>query len=325
MASNLTFTANFVDVQKPLVIVTYPPVNKKVTNALLSVAGKARDNVGVDSVSYQLNGADWNPATTTNSWTNWSGSGLMPNSGRNLLQARAADAAGNISRTNRVNFFYVVVPSADWAPDTLSGLTAQVVPDADSPVEISFDAFSFSQTGDDTNEDFSVGNFSYTKTSTNTAELTWFNTAPPTRTNDSANSMSLVFTNHYSGVFTNDDGAGAIRFFIATNLMPTTLAGRRIVAMGNHGSRTITFQSNGTFTLTPALNGIDLSSAGNFTFQRCSPIGAMLVLSFTGTNAGTMSYVQLNFGSTRAGSYLATTFDGSGNPTDFDPGAFGLR
>jgi glucose/arabinose dehydrogenase len=325
MTSNLTFTANFVDVQAPLNVITFPPVNKKVTNTLLTVSGKATDNVGVTAVGVQLNGSGWYSADTTNSWTNWFAAGLVPNSGGNLVQAWAADVAGNVSKTNSVKFTYVVGLAADWAPDFLSGLTAAVTPDASSPLNVSFDALTFSQHGASTNDDFSVGIYDYVKTSTNTAQLTLTNTAPSTQTNNSPGLVNLTFTNHYSGIFTNGSGGGIIRFFIETNLAPTTVAGKKIIAAGSHGTHTIMLnKKTSAFTLTPSISGSIPASTGTYTYQRFSPAGAMLVLTFGGPEAGVVTYVQMIFTSAKAGNYLATTLNGSGTPTDVDLNTFTL-
>ncbi len=327
MASNLTFTATFVDSQKPIVIVTFPPVNKKVTNALLDATGKASDNIGVDSAWYQLNGAGWAAAGTTNGWTNWLAAGLVPDSGGNLLQARAADAAGNISKTNSVKFVYLVVPSPDWAPDALSGLTAVATPDSESPTELSFDAFTFSEAGASTNDDFSVGGYAYVKTGTNTAQLTLTHTAPPTRTNDPVISVALVFTNHYGGIFTSDEGSGTISLSIATNFAPTSLSGKKLIVTGSDGTNTTIAlnKSNGTFIKTPSNSGAGATRSGTYAFTRVSPIGAMLVLTFTGADAGTVVYGQMTFDSGKTGSFLVTAFAGLGNPTDTDLGTFTVR
>ncbi|MGD0251849.1 MAG: Ig-like domain-containing protein, partial [Verrucomicrobiota bacterium] len=71
MASNLTFTANFVDTSKPTVSITNLTSGQRVSNAVFTVKGTASDNWQVSSVWYQLNNAGWNNAVTGNNWTNW--------------------------------------------------------------------------------------------------------------------------------------------------------------------------------------------------------------------------------------------------------------
>jgi len=106
MASNLTFTANFVDVMRPVVAVLSPKANAHLTNAVFMATGKAADNVAVASVLFQLNGAGWNPAQTSNGWTNWTAVlNLTP--GTNVLQAYAVDNSGNFSLTNTVKLSYI--------------------------------------------------------------------------------------------------------------------------------------------------------------------------------------------------------------------------
>ncbi len=106
MASNLTFTATFVDSARPVNVITYPAVNAKITNDLITVKGGAKDNVGVAAVWYQFNSTGWSQAATTNGWTNWAASPLTLLKGTNVIQAVAADAAQNLSLTNTVKFVH---------------------------------------------------------------------------------------------------------------------------------------------------------------------------------------------------------------------------
>ena len=108
MVTNLTLTANFVDVAKPTVSIVTPTSNQQWTNGTFTVTGKAGDNVAVGAVYYSLNGSGWTAATTGNNWTNWTANvTLTP--GTNTVQARAVDTSGNISPTNTVKFEYVVL------------------------------------------------------------------------------------------------------------------------------------------------------------------------------------------------------------------------
>ena len=89
------------------------------------------------------------------------------------------DAAGNASLTNSIKFVYAVVPSADWAPESLNGLTARVTSGTDSLANVSFDISTFSQTGAGTNlDDYGLGAYVYSRTGTNTGLLTLTNTVP---------------------------------------------------------------------------------------------------------------------------------------------------
>lgn len=108
MASNLNFTATFADIEKPTLSITEPVVRAKLSNSVLNVMGKAKDNVGVAAVWYQLNSGAWSSVVnTSNAFTNWNVSvNLVP--GTNAIKAYATDAAGNISLTNSVSFIYIL-------------------------------------------------------------------------------------------------------------------------------------------------------------------------------------------------------------------------
>jgi uncharacterized repeat protein (TIGR02543 family) len=107
MSSNLSFTANFVDVARPTVNIVSPTANQHTTNSTFTLLGKAGDNVAVAAVQYSLNGGAWTNASTANNWTNWSDS-LTLIAGTNIVQVCSVDTSGNISPTNTVKFVYVV-------------------------------------------------------------------------------------------------------------------------------------------------------------------------------------------------------------------------
>jgi hypothetical protein len=115
MVTNLTLTANFVDISKPGVAISAPIAGQRWSNAVYVVKGKAGDNVAVSNVWYQANGAGWNLATTTNRWTNWQGN-LPLAAGANSIQAYAADTSGNFSATSSVSLFYVVSSTLQVRP-----------------------------------------------------------------------------------------------------------------------------------------------------------------------------------------------------------------
>ncbi|PYI84702.1 MAG: hypothetical protein DME26_12820, partial [Verrucomicrobia bacterium] len=328
MAPDLAFTANFGDVMRPVNIISYPAVNQRVTNAAIALAGKAKDNVGVTGVWYQIDGAGWNLASTTNGWTNWTAADSALLSGANLAQAFATDAAGNVSLTNSVKFVYAVVPSVDWAPESLNGLAARVTSASGSSPSVSFDISTFSQTsGSGTNlDDYGLGEYVYLRTGTNTGLLTLTNTVPQLQTNDFSASVQLIFTNHYAATFTNENGDnGGVSLSVAPNFLPASLANRTVVATGNGSGNTTTlkFLDGVRFSKTPANNGAAGSSSGTYTFTRFSPVGGLLVVNFTDpADAGSVAYVQLTFTSATIGSYVVSFYDNLGNRSDASHGAF---
>ena len=103
MQSNLTMQANFTDVIKPTLTISAPTAGQHMSNALTTVTGTASDNWKVSNVWYQLNGADWNLAGSTNGWTNWN-TIIQLVVGTNKVNAYAVDLGGNTSLTNGVSF-----------------------------------------------------------------------------------------------------------------------------------------------------------------------------------------------------------------------------
>jgi hypothetical protein len=126
MQPNLTLQADFLDTNKPTLVITAPTAGQKMTNALAAVTGTAADNWMVSNVWYQLNAASWAPATTTNQFTNWFTTLMLP-AGTNLLKAYAADPAGNYSATSSVsivssNTFLLELEFTNSAPLKANGL-----------------------------------------------------------------------------------------------------------------------------------------------------------------------------------------------------------
>lgn len=105
MSSNLTLTANFKDVLRPNLGISYPKPSQLVSNALLVASGAASDNYRLASVWYRLNSGSWLQIVGTNKWSTALLT-LVP--GTNILQAYAADIDGNLSVTSKVAFTYVL-------------------------------------------------------------------------------------------------------------------------------------------------------------------------------------------------------------------------
>jgi len=104
LVSNLSFTANFVDVTRPTIATTNLVTGQQVSNSLFTVRGTAGDNWQLTGVEYQLNSAGWTNAT---GGANWSATvNLRP--GTNLFQAYSLDSSGNHSLTNSLAVIYVV-------------------------------------------------------------------------------------------------------------------------------------------------------------------------------------------------------------------------
>jgi hypothetical protein len=127
MASNLAFTANFIDTNKPTLAITTPTSNQKMTNALANVIGTASDNWKVAGVWYRLNSNGWNLASTANNYTNWTTT-LTLISGTNTIKAYALDLGGNYSLTNTLsiissNTFTLQLNFTNMQPLKTNGLT----------------------------------------------------------------------------------------------------------------------------------------------------------------------------------------------------------
>lgn len=324
MYSNLALYVHFKDIKPPLDVISFPAVNQRWSNAVITVAGKASDNTGVAGIWYQLNGGGWNPAQSTNQFTNWIAPSLTLSEGTNIVQAFARDAAGNGSMTNSVKFLYVVPPSTDWAPNTLTGRKVQVWPGSVSPLTIAFSASTFSQTDTNSGDDSGLGNYQYTKTSTNTAQLSFVFTQPPTMTNTQSE-VQLVFTNAVGGNFTNQNSGsnGTFSVSIASALLPSAWSGHKITASSTGGGGAVLTLSRSSFSIVTTDN--NSPQTGTYVAMAASPISAMLIASYTNSaSLGLTSCLQLTFTTKSAGHYELHTFDPQGNllSNNSDAGSF---
>jgi uncharacterized repeat protein (TIGR02543 family) len=144
MASNLEFTANFVDVQRPSLTITTPIAGQRTSNGTIIVQGKAGDNWQVAAVFQKLNQNDWALASTTNGWTNWLADVTLTQT-TNTVMAYAADTGGNFSLTNIITFLATNLPpefrlALESARVNNSGemeLHFNISPDAGGQIEVS--------------------------------------------------------------------------------------------------------------------------------------------------------------------------------------------
>jgi len=92
------------DFAKPVVTISSPTNNTRVTNEMLTVRGKATDAVGISNVFVQVNGGSLQPV---NGKTNWSiDVALAP--GTNVILAQAIDVGKNVSLPVSIKVFYSV-------------------------------------------------------------------------------------------------------------------------------------------------------------------------------------------------------------------------
>ncbi len=311
MLTNLTLTANFVDVQKPTLNILTPTSNQQWINGTFTATGRASDNLAVGTVYYSLNGSGWTPATTADGWTNWTAN-LTLTPGYNTLQAYAVDTSGNISPTNSVRFTY------NTAPNSLAGLMGAVSEDGGGTFYLCFGNGTFSQNSGNTNYDNGVGNYSYSKSSPNTAQLSITYTAPPD-ISGTRMAVLLTFTTNNECIFSNQSNAmntGTISLWSAPNWALASVNGKTSALIADGQMTTAAFGS-GTLTFT---NAAGQTTNGNYTFKQYSPLGALLTV----TQPNKTNFMQLTFGATNYGTYHSTVYNSSNNVPASDTGVFAM-
>jgi hypothetical protein len=104
----VSVTANFTDIAKPTLVITYPANKAKVlTNGLVIIRGTATDNDVLKEVKYQLYDGSWtNAASTNNLFKNWTAP-YVPVAGLNTSKVYSVDRQDNHSITSTVVFTYI--------------------------------------------------------------------------------------------------------------------------------------------------------------------------------------------------------------------------
>lgn len=107
VTNTITGTYGIADTTAPVLKIVSPTSKTVAISNSFTATGTATDNAGVAGVYYQLNGGAWTPATTANSWSNWTAN-LSLTAGPNVLKIYAKDASNNVSPTNAVTFTFTV-------------------------------------------------------------------------------------------------------------------------------------------------------------------------------------------------------------------------
>jgi len=303
MASNLTIIANFRDVTKPTVAITFPTANQKWSNSVINVTGTASDNVGVTGVGVQINNGGWLAAETANGYTSWTATNLPVVIGQNILQAYAMDAAGNVSLTNEIKFTGVAASTAGFAPASLAGYAATLKPSVGKQeIIMTWGDSTWAQAGtaSDTNvEDYAAGTYMYITNGLDTAVLTnvdigMFSGLGTTN----VTTVNLTFTSATSGSYAwtngNNSGLGTMTLKLVTNLVPASIAGMTMTVRGS----VFTFAADGTFIEPASANNGETPGYGTYTFTQYSPTVAILQLNYNDPRdnyLGAVAFVELTF------------------------------
>ncbi len=318
MASNLSFTANFIDIAKPVLTVTTPTAATTAGNELYLATGNASDNAAATNVYYNLNSMGWTPVDPTNNYSNWRVTlDLTP--GTNYFSAYAVDSSGNVSATNSIKFLY------STAPMTLSGLAAVVTPDdsGTAPFGVAFGATTFSQASMDmTNGNNGVGNYTYTRQTPSSSQLKFTYLAPPSTTNGGQQTINLSFTQPNIARFTNvaSGNAGGMVFTSTPTLIPATLLNQTFTAVNTFGDgQSINFLVGKT-VVTSLKSGTTKTNLGG-TYVTYGPVGALLKKS----NTNGQDYTIITFLGTNYGTAYSESYDPAGTFTDANLSVFGVK
>lgn len=314
MASNLVFTANFVDVQKPVLTVTTPTATTIVTNAMLVARGTASNNDGPPTVSFNLNHTDWFAIGSTNNWQQL----LELTPGTNYFAVYATDAAGNFSATNTVKFIYLT------APTTLNGLIGEVTPDGGTTFNIAFGLTTFSQLSSDPsnlsgNIANAVGSYTYVQQTPASGVLKLIYTAPPLAVGGGWQTNHLTVSAPGIARFTNEFVAGGIVFTSTPTVVLASLLNRSVVHVDTAGLGRSTLFLAGKYVSTNLFTGAT-NSGTVYTYTAYSPVGSLLKV----VGAGGTNYFVSTFTGTNYGTFFEESYTAAGTYAGADKGVFGV-
>jgi len=187
------------------------------------------------------------------------------------------------------------------APEFLAGLSTEWMPHNKTASTVTFGQATFGQTSTSTNNN-SVGDYTYTRLGTNTAQLVHNSISPPSASQYGTQTNLLTFKNSTSATFTNLDegGYGTVTVLSqAANLAPAALSSNTIhvVFPTNSGSLSLDYgnyiarSSSGT-------------NSGTCTYAPYSPTVGMLTTDQT-------EYFQLTFATAASGTITRTKDNGT--------------
>ncbi|MGD1084912.1 MAG: hypothetical protein ABSA47_09210 [Verrucomicrobiota bacterium] len=310
------FTANFSDVSKPSLTVTWPTNTEKVDASLLVISGAAKNVLGISNVIVTLNG-DPVSVTSSNHWTNWS-AGVILSPGRNAISAYAVNYVNHPSRTN--NLTVLETGTTGFAPSSLAGLIAQVEPATNSPFQFSFGTATFERFSPQADQGSGVGNYSYTQTGSNTATLVTSDFAPPGQT-PGGSTVRLTFTSPSTASFTDTDGnAGTFALSPGLALDVSSQSGWTYTSVDAFSNIHTTRYGDGTFTSTDSL----VTNTGACTSTQYGPMAAMIVQTWPDPAPTSLStnYSMMLFTSRTNGLWYSAHFGAAGGPASYDAGYF---
>jgi hypothetical protein len=339
MTSNLDFTANFGDVQKPTLRLVSVYTNKDGTANQFFIRGTASDNVGVAGVYFQLNGGSWQSAQfTTNHWTNWVAQldNLAP--GTNTFSAYSTDTSSNSSS---------IVPlqiNNNTAPLKLANLLAYVQPNNAPAFNLAFGTSTFSQNSMASDQADAVGTYTYGPSGAYGLLKAKYVAPPMAATNLNNRNYSLYFVNRTTAnygtsfkIATNLPVLMTNGLVITTNLVATNLTvieygtmsfspapklafssavNQLVLAVNQDGDGVGTLFMSGKYTSFPLLTSG--TNNGKYTYTVYSPLSGLFKLTAT---TGT-EYVVATFEGTNYGSYYSEDYDMANHPVDANSGRF---
>lgn len=228
MSSGAAFSANFIDTQKPTVIISTPASKSSVSQPGVVAMGKVLENDVVGGVFWQLislnvpySDGNYTSASTANGYKNW-WANLSLEAGTNILLVFAVDRSGNYSATNKVKITFAA------APGSVAGTTITVT-NADNY----FITFSAGTNGT-FSEKTAVGSYRYLKNGAESGKLWLTYIAPPSAVG--ADTATLFFTGADSGVFSDaGDFTNSFIWTPAASLALTNLNGAQIVLTSTNG------------------------------------------------------------------------------------------
>ncbi len=187
--------------------------------------------------------------------------------------------------------------------------------------DLAFSLTTFSQQSFSPDFANGVGNYDFTLTDPNHAQLTLNYTATPDLVSQNNSTLLNFFAPNLAWFINPDNSVGASILQNLTSQSAATASPNSIIItnVSNGQMNQFQFSNDGTYALTGSL-----AATGNYTFSPYSPLANLMQLTFDNGNfSGDSGWLQLNYNSANGGNYQFSISDSSHNLLYTETGIFG--
>ena len=229
---------------------------------------------------------------------------------------------GSYAGSDRGFFGFMSQPPGGNAPADLANRSLSIQ-SGNGLLKLAFNDTTFGQQSSSSDLVSGVGNYSYTLADANIGNLVLNYTAPADLNGGSSSTQLTFFAPNLGFLVNADNTVNAAVLSSSTNFSSSAPVNTSLLATNAANGNTYQFQfsSDGSFSTTG-----DSPATGSQTYTAYSPVTGLYQLTFaTGTYAGDLGWLQLNYDSPGAGNYKVSIFDNANALLGVERGNFGQQ